>query len=229
MVKDKNSFGIQLQNQKLDIKRLTTLQSIHTGKQFAPRIASEVSTSKHQTDENRRPFFLAPKETLTENSSQTAVDRRMSSFFTINQLSDELAQVQVAQRSISIENIELGRSPKFQGALIIPISSKSEKIADIERKLEQTQDELRHSEVPSIVSVNGTETHRERVESQGSKTPRMGALIEKNPSKQSVVQPLHEGPQGNTSRQRSQVNYKEARALFAKCVENVSTVLLLMT
>jgi hypothetical protein len=225
MVKDKNSFGIQLQNQKLDIKRLTTLQSIHTGKQFAPRIATspriatDVSTSKSQTDENFRPFFLTPKANLTESSYQTAVDRRMSSFFAINQLSDELAQVQVAERSINIENIDPGRSPKFQDALIISISSTSEKNANFERKLEQTRDEIRHSsicEVPLLVSVNGIETQKSRAKSQVSKTPRIGELTEKVPTKQSVVQTPHEIPQGNASRQRSQVNYKEASAFYCK-------------
>jgi hypothetical protein len=219
MVKDKNSFGIQLQNQKLDIKRLTSLQSIHTGKQITPRTATDVSTSKSRTEENSRPYFLTPKASLTENSYQTAADRRMSSFFAINQLSDELAQVQVAERSINIENIDPGRSPKFQDALIISMSSTSEKNADFERKLEQTQDEIRQSsvcEVPLIVSVNGIETQKSRAKLHVSKTPRIGELMERVPPKQSVVQTPHEVPQGNASRQRSQVNYKEARAFYCK-------------
>ncbi len=207
MVKDKNSLGIQLQNQKLDVKRLTSLQSIH-----AARAAAEKSYApKTQIDEKMRPSFLTYKSTAVENSEKMAADRRMSSFFAIDQISDELAQVAV--RSLNIENIEPSRIPQMRDALVNENCSVSEKVGDAGKNAGKLQSLSGSCEVPK----GETACFIGMAKLQPPKTPKSGALIGKLIPKQIDAQSSDDGAQGKPLRQRTQVNYKEAR-LFIKCV-----------
>ena len=207
MVKDKNSLGIQLQNQRLDIKRLTSLQSIH-----AARAAAEKSYApKTQLDEKTRPSFLTYKSTALENSEKTAADRRMSSFFAIDQISDELAQVAV--RSLNIENIEPSRIPQICDALVNKNGSVYEKFEDAGGNAGKLQSFSDSCEVPKGEAA----CFMGMTKLQPPKTPKSGALTGKLLPKQIDAQSSDDGAQGKPSRQRTQVNYKEA-SLFIKSV-----------
>jgi hypothetical protein len=199
MVKDKVYVGIQLQNQRLDIKRLTSLQSIH-----AARAVAESYVSKTHLDEKSRPSLLNLKSSATE--MQTASDRRASSFFAIDQISDELAQVAI--RSLNIENIEPSRSPQIYDDVIMKSSSASEKIDDAGKKMGKLQTFSGGVEV----KMNATEFVTANTKLQSAKAPKCSALIQAIPPKQKETQAFDDdAAQDKPSRQRSQVNYKEAR------------------
>jgi hypothetical protein len=174
MVKDKNSLGIQLQNQKLDVKRLTSLQSIHAARSAAEKMAS---------------------------------DRRMSSFFAIDQISDELAEVAV--RSLNIENIEPSKIPQMRDAVINDNRSVSEKIEDVGKRSLSGGCEVPKGETACFIGMTKL---------QPPKTPKSGALIGKMLPTQIDAQSSDDGAQGKPLRQRTQVNYKEA-SLLIKCVK----------
>ncbi len=216
MVKDKNLFGVQLQNQKLDIKRLISLQSIQASKAL-----TESSPLKAQLDERSRLTFSFQKATAVEPSLRIAAERRMSSFFAINQLSDELAQVSI--RSPNIENIEPSVSRQVEEAPMMLKSTPAEKNADLGKVIGESQEtECAASGHVSVVSMIGMEHENGKqtgkVKSQTPRHPVRGALLEASLQKQNSMHACDEGAQGKCSRPRSQVNYKEARS-FAKCVK----------
>jgi hypothetical protein len=219
MMKDKHSFGIQLQNQRLDIKRLTSLQSIHTA-----RVMAESCASKIQPDEKTKPSFMISKSSVTEVALKTAAERRMSSFFAIDQISDELAQV--ALRSENIENIEpSSRSPQFHNAAIMmKKASAFENVDGVAKKMEKLQCLSGSWEVP----MSETECVTGKTKPQPQKTLKCGASIEKLLLKQSETQPFDDGAQGKPLRQKSQVNYKEARYVI-ECVKNVILLTIILT
>jgi hypothetical protein len=222
MMKDKHSFGIQLQNQRLDIKRLTSLQSIHTARAMA-----ESSASKIQPDEKTQPSFLISKSTVTEVALKTAAERRMSSFFAIDQISDELAQVALrsSQNTENIENIEPSRSPQFHNpAIMMKKSSAFENVDGVAKKIEKLQCVSGSWEVP----MSETECVTGKTKPQPQKTLKCGAPIEKLLLKQSETQPIDDGAQGKPLRQKSQVNYKEARCVI-KCVKNMILLTIILT
>ena len=200
MIKDKVHVGIQLQNQRLDIKRLTSLQSIHSA-----RAVAESHVSKTHLDEKSRPSLLTLKSSAT--GMQTTSDRRASSFFSIDQISDELAQVAI--RSLNIENIEPSRSPQIHDAIIMKSSSASKKIDDAAGlKMEQLQCFPGGVEV----TMNTTDCVPAKSKLQSAKAPKRSALIEAIPPKQNETQASdNDAAQEKPLRQRSQVNYREAR------------------
>ena len=212
MVKDKNIYGIQLQNQKLDIKRLTSLQSIH-----AARSAAETSTSKAQLDERARTSLSIPGEAAAAVNLPAAAERRMSSFFAITQLSDELARVAI--RSPNIENIQPSRGPQVYDTHSLNKRTSTtaglQSVEDIGSKLEKLQDGEFLSggcEAPTSVTEDGVKIGKAK--SQPSKIPVRSAQIEGSVPKHFVMphsDSADAAAQGKSSRQRSQVNYKEAR------------------
>jgi hypothetical protein len=216
MVKDKNSFGIQIQNQKLDIKRLTSLQSIQ-----AAKVLTESSSLKSQLDERYRHSSLFPKDfsTMAQPSLQAAAERRMSSFFAINQLSDELAQVTI--RSLNIENIEPCQSQIYD-AVSMPNSSVAEKSVDLGKTIRDSQERECASgirpELPMRAAEHENGRQTGKAKSQTSRNIVRSELTETSLRKENSMQSCDEGAQGKSSRQRSQVNYKEARN-DAKCVK----------
>jgi hypothetical protein len=217
MVKDKNSFGIQLQNQKLDIKRLTSLQSIQAAKAL-----TESSSLKSQLDERCRHSSLFPKATMAQPSLQAAAERRMSSFFAINQLSDELAQVTI--RSLNIENIEPCQSPQIYDAVSMPNSSVAEKSVDLGKTIRDPQERECASGIRPELQMRAAEHENGRqtgkAKSLTSKNIVRSELTETSLRKENSMQSCDEGAQGKSSRPRSQVNYKEARN-DAECVKKI--------
>jgi len=228
MVKDKNSYGIQLQNQKLDIKRLISLQSIH-----AARSIAETSTSKAQLtlqDERARISLSIPGETVAAVNVPAAAERRMSSFFAITQLSDELARVAI--RSPNIENIQPSRSPQMYDALNKRTSTTVglQDIQDTESKIEKMQDGgfvfSGGCELPTSVTEDAVKIGKAK--SQPSKIPGRSAPIEAKASLPNQIAMLQSesadtAAQGKSSRQRSQVNYKEARFMTG-CVKKLAAL-----
>lgn len=210
MVKDKNFFGVQLQNQKLDIKRLTSLQSIQAAKSI-----TESSPLKTQLLERSRLSPSFPKATVAEPSLRTAAERRMSSFFAINQLSDELAQVTI--RTPNIENIEPNKSPQNHDGPKMPKYDAAENFVDLGTSIEELQErECAASGVGSAVAMKVTENENGRQNGKAkSQSPRnhVQSVLQEAFQMQNSAQPCDEG---KSSRPRSQVNYKEAR-VYIKC------------
>jgi hypothetical protein len=135
----------------------------------------------------------------------------MSSFFAIDQISDELAQVAV--RSMNIENIEPSRIPQICDALVNKNGSVYEKFEDAGGNAGELQSFSDSCEVPKCEAA----CFIGMTKLQPPKTPKSGALTGKLLPKQIDAQSSDDGAQGKPSRQRTQVNYKEAR-LFIKSV-----------
>jgi hypothetical protein len=214
MVRDKNSFGIQLQNQKLDIKRLTSLQKIQTARDMA-----ESMSSTTQLHHRFWSSLSIPKTEEAEARLQTPADRRMSSFFAMNQISDELAQVAV--RSLNVENLEPSKGPQVYKEEKIKTPSDADKICDVERKKECWQD--RESKTQDFgraihATEQGNKTEAGKEKAKPSKEPMQSSWtdnIQSSPLLRNAGErSFDDTAQGKTSRQRIQVNYKEARLML---------------
>ena len=109
MVKDKNSYGIQLQNQKLDIKRLISLQSIH-----AARSIAETSTSKAQLtlqDERARISLSIPGETVAAVNVPAAPNNRGQAHWSSQLVCEPCVEVLVPAPAAGAQSLAPAQAP----------------------------------------------------------------------------------------------------------------------